>query len=160
RIFLELCSQSGLTACMLGLVKEGESTTQPWAAAVLIGDDLYLFDPQLGLAIPGPDRKGIATLNQFVADEKIREQLKPAAGPEYPVQTKAAGAIAALIEVQPEALTGRMLLLEGPLNAARRQSRTEQVSEDSTANDLLEIVLTARPKALETKLRGMKHIGT
>jgi hypothetical protein len=49
-----------------------------WACGVAIGDTpdaFYLFDPRLGLPIPGPDGKGIATLEQARNDPKVLGQL-------------------------------------------------------------------------------------
>ncbi len=46
-----------------------------WICAVRIGEKLYLFDARLGLEIPGPGGKGVATLDDVVADPAILEQM-------------------------------------------------------------------------------------
>jgi hypothetical protein len=49
-----------------------------WACGVAVVDDpktLYLFDPRLGLPIPGPGGKGVATLAQVRDDARVFEQL-------------------------------------------------------------------------------------
>ncbi len=162
RIFVQLCRQATIPAVMLGLVKENEAGgPQAWVAAVFVSDELYLFDPQLGLPIPGPARQGIATLTQFVADEALRTALQPKDGPAYPVTADDLKNVAVLIDVQPEALSRRMLLLEQPLNNARSQSRTEQPSAGQDADaDRLEIVLAHRPSDWEPKFRRVKHISS
>lgn len=158
RIFIQLCRQAEIQACMLATIKDGEPAPLPWLAAVIQGDEFYLFDPQLGLPIPGPNRTGIATLTEFQADPQLLAQLSPAGGPAYPLATADLKAIAVLVEAQPEALSRRMALLEGPFNNARRQSRSERKSDDDSADSLLDIVLTTRPNKSEPKLRKLKHI--
>jgi hypothetical protein len=172
RIFLHLCRQAGLAAVMLGTSKPNElGGPQAWVAAVLIRgqgagvgtakDELYLFDPQLGLPIPGPDRKGIATLTQFVGDATLLAALQPAEGEPYRITAEDLKNVGALFDMQPETLSRRMDLLEGPMNEARKQSRTEQKSEeDANASEALPIVLVARPSDIEPALRKLKHIST
>jgi hypothetical protein len=46
-----------------------------WICAVLIDDQAYLFDARLGLEIPGPGGKGVATLAQALADPEILERM-------------------------------------------------------------------------------------
>ncbi len=51
-----------------------------WACGVAMGDKpeaLYLFDPRMGLPIPGPDGTGVATLAQTCDDKmKVLDQLQ------------------------------------------------------------------------------------
>ena len=159
RIFIQLCRQAEIEACMLATIKEGEPAPLPWLAAVVLEGEFYLFDPQLGLPIPGPNKQGIATLTQFIADGQLLAQLSPSDGPAYPVTAADLKAIAVVIEAQPEALSRRMTLLEAPLNAARQQSRTERIANDD-ADSLFDIVLTTRPSELQPKLQKMKHVST
>lgn len=167
RIFIQLCRQAGIPAVMLGIVHENElGGPQAWAAAVLVKDEFYLFDPQLGFAIPGPEREGIATLSQFIADEALRTALTPPGTPgkeqgeAYPITADNLKNVAVLIESQPESLSRRMKLLEGPLNNARDQSRTEAKDpDDEVAGDPLPIVLTVQPSDAAKKFR-LKHISS
>jgi tetratricopeptide (TPR) repeat protein len=161
RIFVQLCRQAELPAVMLGIVHENElGGPQAWAAAVLVNDEFYLFDPQLGVAIPGPDRQGIATLSQFVADESLRSALQPAGGEAYPITAEQLKNVAVLIETQPEVLARRMKVLEAPLNNARAQSRTEPKPKDNEITERFEIVLTQQPSEWEKKFRRVKHISS
>ncbi|QDU28418.1 Anaphase-promoting complex, cyclosome, subunit 3 [Anatilimnocola aggregata] len=160
RIFIQLCRQAGIPAVMLGMVRDTElAGPQAWAAAVLVEEELYLFDPQLGIAIPGPNRQGIATLTEFVADESLRTALQPPEGEPYGVTAEDLQNVAALLEAQPETLYRRMAFLEEPINNARAHSRTEQRAEGDD-RPRLEIVLAYRPTELEPKLRRVKHIST
>lgn len=162
RVFTLLCRQAGLPGVMLGIVHENElGGPQAWTAAVLVNDEFYLFDPQLGFAIPGPERKGIATLSQFIADEALRTALQPPGGEAYPVTAEQLKNVAVLIEAQPEALSRRMRLLEKPLNNARAQSRTEPKPTDKKGDvERLPLVITHQPGEWEPKFRRVKHISS
>ena len=41
-------------------VKDADGNEVPWLPAVLLGDQLYLFDSQLGLPIPGEKLGSVA----------------------------------------------------------------------------------------------------
>ncbi len=83
-VFAGLCRQQGLDVVMLApsaaAGTDGKSTTKSasakyWLAAVLSEGQLYLFDVRLGLPIPGPGGKGIATLEQVRKDDSLLRQL-------------------------------------------------------------------------------------
>ncbi len=116
RCFMQLCRQAGIEAVMLARIDEKVSTTpQPWLPAVIVGKQLYLFDAELGLSVPGPGRKGIATLAEAVADPAVLAQLDLPGGPAYPHSPEKLKNIVALIDAEPEALSHRMLLLQKEL---------------------------------------------
>ena len=48
-----------------------------WACGVVVGhgEDVYLFDPRLGLPLPGPKAQGIATLAEFRKQPEVLAQL-------------------------------------------------------------------------------------
>jgi hypothetical protein len=143
RLFVLLCRQAGIDAVILGRIDETVSPApQPWVAAVLIGEELYLFEPELGLPIPGPDGKGIATLSQALADDAVLKQLDVPDGPQYAHSPASLKALAALIDAEPASLSQRMMLLEKALPSSRR------------------LVLAAAPSALEPRLRKCKGIST
>jgi hypothetical protein len=83
-IFLELLRQFNLDSdtpssypgCLF--IEPGSGQDKPdrvLAVGVVIDKDLYLFDPGLGLPIPGPDGKGVATLAQALKEPGILGQL-------------------------------------------------------------------------------------
>jgi hypothetical protein len=85
-VFLELLRHAGepgeLTGCLVSVPAE-RGQRQLWACGVAVagrwyrgGGGLYLFDPRLGLAVPGPGGRGVATLAQVRADPTL---LKPLA---------------------------------------------------------------------------------
>jgi tetratricopeptide (TPR) repeat protein len=169
RIFIQVCRQAGVPAMMLGISQPNElGGPQAWACAVFIPSagggskgELYLFDPQLGLPIPGPKRQGIATLTNCVEDESLLAALVPSGGEPYRVSQDDLKNVGILLDVQPEALLRRMLVLEAPLNEARKQSRSEPKSPTDDQNfRTLPIVLAQKPSDLEPALRKLKHIGT
>jgi len=140
RVFILLCRQLQIDAVMLALLEESSPTPRGWLPAVLLGSELYLFDTSLGVPLPGPEGRGIATLAQVVADPKLLRQLDLEGEPAYPVSEKDLR-VAALIDAEPEALSRRMQMLQGALP-------TEQ-----------HLLLAVRPSALEPQLRKVKGIG-
>lgn len=54
-IFIELLRQQRIDACLLGIEREDRpGSFESWAVGVLSNDELYLFLPEYGVAIPGP----------------------------------------------------------------------------------------------------------
>jgi hypothetical protein len=79
-----------LRGCLVGWPAKENEPPQVWACGVLIGDDpnLYLFDPRLGLPLPGPNGEGIATLAEVRTDpDKLLAPLT--VQPEYPYDVTA-----------------------------------------------------------------------
>ena len=73
-----------LLGCLVALRdKPGE----PWACGVVVngGPDLYLFDPRLGLPVPGADGKGVATLGDVCRKPALLDALKIEGAPPYDV---------------------------------------------------------------------------
>ncbi|MFQ3593569.1 MAG: hypothetical protein SNJ82_10355 [Gemmataceae bacterium] len=108
---------AGLQGCLLLLPAKDREPPRLWACGVAFGtkpDALYLFDPRIGLAIPGPDGKGVATLAQAQNDPKVLAQLDT---PEQKYDVTAADAKAAEIElvVPLSAISTRMMLLQNTL---------------------------------------------
>jgi hypothetical protein len=111
-VFASLARQSGLDVVMLALPQGEGQPLRPWVAALIHGDDYYLFDPWLGFPIPGPGGKGVATLAQVVADESLLRALDLDAKHRYPVESSQLHDIVPWIEAGPYFLTQRMKLLE------------------------------------------------
>jgi hypothetical protein len=93
--------------------------------AVRVGQELYLFDPQLGLPIPAPggikvDQAGQldiypATLSQAATNVEVLRQMDVPSGRSYPVKTSQAKQVVVLIEASPTYLARRMKLIESRL---------------------------------------------
>jgi hypothetical protein len=83
-VFLALLEQRGdlgsprpeLLGCLL-LVPGKSGGLRFWACGVVVGDgkDVYLFDPRLGLPLPGPKGQGIATLAEARKQPEVLAQL-------------------------------------------------------------------------------------
>lgn len=91
-VFMSLCRQIGIDVGLItfsrgntvdALVPQ-QSQVAPrrpqrpsiiWICGALIGDQIYLFDPRVGLEIPGPGGLGVATLAQALEDRTILERM-------------------------------------------------------------------------------------
>jgi len=79
KVFVRIARQAGLDVVLLHPDEGAE--TGAWIAAVVVYDEsrenlrLYLFDPRLGIPIPGPKGQGIATLAQLLAEPELLKQL-------------------------------------------------------------------------------------
>lgn len=142
-LFLTLCRQLGLDAGLIayqpaargpilarsgrgGLLGAGlpalEEEKEPsiFACGVLIDGRVYLFDARIGLPIPGPERRGVATLEEVIADPAILTALSL---PESSYPTRAAdlaGGVRVLLESSLGGLSPRMKLLQKDLAAENR----------------------------------------
>jgi len=138
RVFILLARQQGIDAVMLALGNAAEpESLRPWAVAVISEGELHLFDPALGLPIPGPDGVKLdatgqldirpATLAEVADDEELLRQLDVEGDVRYGVEASDLQSLVALLEASPDSLSARMMLVESHLD--RRQ----------------EMVLTTRP---------------
>ena len=108
-IFMALLEQlndggSQLSGCLLGWPRQGAELldwprqgaepVELWACGVVIGDDpkMYLFDPRLGLPLPGSHGEGVATLAEVRKDKDpgLLAQLTVKADHPYDVTQKRA----------------------------------------------------------------------
>ncbi len=151
-VFILLARQQGIDAFVLG-TREGEGAAakvEPWLVAVLKDGEMYLFDPMLGLPIPGPDGPQLdergeleirpATLAQVRADEKLLKQLDADAKHPYRVKPSQLKNVVALLEASPAYLQQRMAMIESRLAGAER------------------MVLTAAPSAQAERVKATKQI--
>ncbi len=114
RVMLLLCRQRSLPAFVLGLDPGGTPRPTPWLCAVLVADQLYLFDPQLGLPIPGKEPGSIATLRELRESPDWAERL--AVGERaYAFAGADLNHVVALIDGSPESLSKRMAVLQEAL---------------------------------------------
>ncbi|HEX5444075.1 MAG TPA: tetratricopeptide repeat protein [Pirellulales bacterium] len=89
-------------------------------SALLSNGELYLFDTALGLPIPGPGGKGVATLAQAVNDETVLRQLDLDSDQPYRLKDSDLAEVAALIEASPMYLCERMALVEQQLSSEQK----------------------------------------
>lgn len=90
-----------------------------WACGVLVGDgkEVYLFDPHLGLPLPGPNGEGVATLAQAREKSEILAQLNAGEKNRYPVTKEQAQTAQAELACPLSALTPRIRYLQDKLLA-------------------------------------------
>jgi hypothetical protein len=146
-IFILLARQQGLDAVMLATPDpDHPDQPRPWLPAVLHKDgeheQLYLFDSSLGLPIPGPGGKGIATLDQAVDDPTVLGQLDLDDSHHYPIKAAEAKQAIAMIEASPGYLTRRMKLLEAQLVGKER------------------LVLSSSPAETAARLKKVSHLSS
>ncbi len=120
-IFLALLEQLGDPADpqpeLLGFLLQvpGESgALRLWACGVVVDEEnaVYLFDPYLGLPLPGPKGEGIATLAQAREQAETLAQLNIDKKYRYPVSKEQARAAQAQLVCPLSALSPRMRFLQ------------------------------------------------
>lgn len=136
RVFLLLCRQQQIDVVMLGLPRSDQpERLRTWVAGALIGGNVYLFEPELGLPFPAPDGAAVCALSQLRAHPELLRRFDTAEFP-YHVQSDDLQHITPLIDASPQALSQRMKLIEQTLRADQRT------------------VLTVAPSALAKRLRA------
>ena len=121
RVFMQLARQQEIDVVMLAF--PGLTTpprARPWLPAVLIRDQLYLFDTEIGLALPGPNDEGIATLQQVQADTSLLGKLNIGADFRYRVVEEDLMEVLALVDASEQDLSRRMQLVHQNLTGDGR----------------------------------------
>ena len=88
-----------LRGCLVFCPDKQDGPARFWACGVVVGDgpDVYLFDPRLGLPLPGEGGKGVATLSGVCQRPALLEQLN--AGPDHKYDVTAEQARAAELDL-------------------------------------------------------------
>ena len=120
QVFTLLCRQAQVDAFTLAIADSDSGERTPWAIGVLVDDRIYLFEPELGVPIPGPEQEGIATLAEARKDASVMRRLNVAGFFDYPLSKKDIQQSIALLHVVPEAMSGRMRRLQGALTGDHR----------------------------------------
>ena len=140
RIFIELARQQGIDVVYLAL--PGNTVPprpRPWLTAALIGSELYLFDCELGLPIPGPNGVGIATLSQVLDSPELITALE-VDGQKYRFSHDELKEILALLNVSPANLSQRMQRVQSNLAGDERT------------------ILTAAPTQLAERVKAIRGV--
>ena len=143
RVFVLLAQQQGIPVVMLGFEENEYVEPHPWLPAVLIANQLFLFDTALGLPIPRLDVAGIATLQDVLSRPETLRALD-IESQTYPVTEKNVRRIVAWIASSGLALSKRMAMVERQLSGDRKT------------------VLTVSPSTLADQLRscpGVRKVG-
>jgi tetratricopeptide (TPR) repeat protein len=141
RVFVLLARQLGLPVVMLAILSsDSEGVPEPWLPALYLDQQLYLFDMNLGVPVPGPDGKGIASLEQVVANPELLKRLNVLPDFPYPVGASELSRVVALVDATPAYLSHRMKLLESALVGQQK------------------MVLTVAPSGLAKAVEGVKGV--
>ncbi len=117
-LFVLMLRQLELDAAVLGIPTDDDASATPWAVAVKIGSELYLFDTRLGLAVPGKKPGQIATLADVRSDASLLKSLDLTVAEsldddtDYWVHSDETKNLIALIYVSPEEISNRIATLE------------------------------------------------
>ncbi|MBI1900985.1 MAG: hypothetical protein HYS13_07725 [Planctomycetia bacterium] len=112
-VFMLLARQQKLNVVMLAYPDPRDpNRMRSWIPALALGGELYLFDHNLGLPVPGPGEKGVATLSQVITDESILRQLDAGDRHVYSVKSSDLNGVGAMVEASPYFLSQRMSFLE------------------------------------------------
>jgi hypothetical protein len=117
-VFLGLLDQLGHRGCLLALRNEEAGRLNYWACGVLDPKDqqIYLFDPRMGIPLPGPSGKGVATLAQMTQkDSPILKQLALEKDLHYDMTPEEASKTEVHLAPSLSALAPRMKFLETEL---------------------------------------------
>lgn len=121
-VFTQLCMQANIPAAVLATQSEETGQRTPWSVGVLIGDQIYLFQPQLGLPVPGPEQTGIATLEQARKDASVMRRLNVAGYFDFPFSRTDIQQSVALLNLRAETISPRMRALQANLTGDRRMT--------------------------------------
>lgn len=146
-VFARLARQQGLDVVVLSIPPPGaggespskETSAKFWLPALVSEGQLYLFDTRLGLPIPGPGGKDVATLEQVRKDDSLLRKLDLDAS-KYPVSAESLKNV-------------KIDLISDPFSLARRAS---QMEANLAGDDRL--VLTAKPSELTGRLKSISGI--
>lgn len=138
-VFLELLRQLGLPGCLV-LCPSDTAPLRLWACGVLIArdgaDQVLLFDPRLGLPLPGPDGKGIATLAELRARPELLGALTTDEKHPYDVKPEQIKQAQVHLVCPLSALAPRMVYLEGQLKSPAVRAPAVPVSLGTDAQAL------------------------
>lgn len=123
-VFTELCRQANIPAAVIGTIDGKSGKVTPFFVGVLVADDIYLFEPRLGIFVPGPGQEGIATLAQARRDELVLRRLSIAGLDEftYPIDKNDVQQCAAMFNLSAIAISPRMQQLQQGLTGNRRMN--------------------------------------
>ena len=125
RVFIQLARQQAIPVVMLAF--PGQTTPprpRPWVTAALIGGDLYLFDPRLGIPLPGAEGRLIATLQEVIDDPSLLESLGVGEEFQYQIAPRDLNRVQALIDASFSALSLKAHLVESNLSGKDRMRLT------------------------------------
>jgi len=129
RVFMLLLRQRGIDSVMLGVDETEADSAEPkfryWAPAVMIGQQLYLFDTKLGIPLPGKVEGSIATLEEVNAHPEILSDLDVGSLFTYPTRKSELSKVVALLNISPDSLGRRWYFMESRLAGKHKTVLTQ-----------------------------------
>ncbi|QDV22786.1 tetratricopeptide repeat protein [Aureliella helgolandensis] len=120
RVFTALADQRGIDTFWVANEAAGAAAGKLWTIGVLIGKDVYLFEPSLGMPILDPDAETLATLAAAQTNDRILRRLDLPGQFDYPLDAGELKSIKLFMDVVPAAGSARMKILEGQLLGEER----------------------------------------
>ena len=121
-LFVLMCRQLGIDAVLLNVLdRNDDSKVVPWVVGVIIGQQIYLFDLEMGIPLPAKDYRRIATYKEVVADRSILTQLRyklsesTDADPDYRIKPEQLDKVVVWLHASCETMSQRMQMLEPKL---------------------------------------------
>jgi hypothetical protein len=119
--FLDMLHQMGIPGCLTGYLEGGPNTPLIyWIPGALVDSEIYLFDTRMGIPIPSPDGKGIATLRKLRAHAKPFEHLAFDDKHSYDVTREQLQSAEILLTVPLSGLAPRMKLLDSTMGGRQK----------------------------------------
>ncbi len=118
RVFSQLCFQESIPVIWLAL--PGGTELKLWLMGIPVGGELYLFEPRMGIPLPGPGQVGIATLRQAQSDESVLRRARVPGFFEYGMTFDQVKQVIGLVDLDPMSLSRTMFLLENALTGDTR----------------------------------------
>jgi tetratricopeptide (TPR) repeat protein len=121
RVFIDLCKHQQIDALVFAYRNETQQL-RAWTVGVLVGKEIFLFEPELGLPLPNAKENGIATLTEIHAKPELIRQLdlSEKENEKYKVPTEAIKKLEPLLAASPEELSRRMTVLQSQLTGERQ----------------------------------------
>jgi hypothetical protein len=142
-VFVELLRQQNIAAALIQPL-EADPAKAPLLVGVFVGDELQLYDPQLGL--PLRNKEGaIATLAEAAADDALLRQFDVDGEYVYGATAEQMSGVEALIVASPLQLSRRAVELEGALEG---ENFVKLAADPKTLADRL----AKLPQVKQTKL--------
>lgn len=120
RIFMLLARQQRIDTVMLSIQRTPDGQPTPWLPAVILNDEVYLFDTQLGLPIMTIENRQLASLKQVRENPAILASMSSEDQPVYRVRQEELPQLTALVDASPFAISQRMLMLQKQLTGNKR----------------------------------------
>jgi tetratricopeptide (TPR) repeat protein len=142
-VFVELLRQQNIAAAIIRPL-EADPAKAPLLVGVFIGDELQLYDPQLGLPLRNKEG-GAATLAEVAADDALLRQFDVDGEYVYGATAEQMSGVEALIIASPLQLSRRAAELEGALEG---ENFVKLAADPKTLADRL----AKLPQVKQTKL--------